>query len=129
MTEQPKKRRWWPWLLIGAGVFLGLVIIASIAGDPEDISEPAPVAVPTPALPLTAFGPGTYLVGRDIAPGLYRGEAGSDFMDSCYWARLAGLSGDLDDILVNANATGQFFVDVQTSDYALTTACELSLTQ
>ena len=32
---------------------------------------------PAPAQPLTAIGPGTYLVGRDIAPGTYRGKAGS----------------------------------------------------
>ena len=84
---------------------------------------------PAPAQPLTAIGPGTYLVGRDIAPGTYRGKAGSDITDWCTWQRLSGVSGDLDDVLAIDIAEGQFFVDVQTSDYALTTDCELALTQ
>jgi hypothetical protein len=41
-------------------------------------------------------GPGTLMVGTDIQPGLYRTEAGTDIMDSVYWARLSSLSGDFD---------------------------------
>ncbi len=47
-------------------------------------------------------------------------------MSSCYWARLAGLSGDFDDLIANDNATGQFFVEVTPSDYALNTGCDLT---
>ena len=73
---------------------------------------------------LTTLSPGTYLIGRDIEAGLFRGKAGDDIMESCYWARLSNASGD-DDILANDNATGQYFVEVLPSDFALNTGCEL----
>ena len=50
-------------------------------------------------------------------------------MDSCYWGRLSGLSGDLDDIIANDNANGPFYVTVMESDVALTTACNLGLAE
>lgn len=68
----------------------------------------------------TSLLPGTYLVGRDIGPGIYRGDAQAD---SCYWERLSGVTGEFDDILANSNSTGQFFIEVLPSDFALHTAC------
>ena len=38
---------------------------------------------PRPAELLSSIEPGTYLVGRDIAAGTYRGETGSGVLDSC----------------------------------------------
>lgn len=82
-----------------------------------------------PNAPLTDIEPGTYLIGRDIAPGTYRGEAGPNILESCYWARLSGVSGDSEHLIANDNAYGQYFVTVQQSDFALTTGCSLSLTE
>jgi len=73
---------------------------------------------------LSILPPGTYLVGRDIEAGTYRGKAGDDILDSCYWARLSNVSGD-DDILANNNATGQYFIEVLATDFALTVGCEV----
>ncbi len=82
---------------------------------------------PVPGEPLSEIGPGMYLVGRDIAPGTYRGKAGTDVLSSCYWERLSGLSGDLNDLVANDNATGSYYVSVEASDYALKTDCDLAL--
>lgn len=83
-------------------------------------------ALPTPAAEFpTLLSPGTYLVGIDIAPGTYRGEAGEDFLESCYWERLSGLSGSFGDLIANDNANGQFYVEVRASDYAFSTDCDL----
>jgi hypothetical protein len=71
---------------------------------------------------LTLLPPGKYLVGRDIEPGTYRGEAGVDILESCYWARLSNVTGE-DDILANDNATGQYFIEVLPSDFALQLGC------
>jgi hypothetical protein len=71
------------------------------------------------------LAPGTYLVGSDIRPGIYKGQAGSDISDSCYWERLRDVAGDFNSILANENATGQFYVQVLPTDFALATACEL----
>ena len=73
---------------------------------------------------LTIVPTGTYLVGRDIGPGLYRGQAGTDLLESCYWARLSNLSGN-DDILANDNAQGTYFVEVLPSDFALQFECQV----
>jgi hypothetical protein len=80
-----------------------------------------PTAPPNPNL----IQPGTYIVGTDIQPGIYRGQAGYDVFDSCYWTRLKDLSGDLDAVLANDNGIGQFYVEVRDSDYAFETDCEL----
>lgn len=82
-------------------------------------------SVPPPGELPQVLQPGMYLVGRDIQPGTYRGEAGTDIMDSCYWARLSNVAGELDGILANDNATGQFYVQVAASDFALSTHCQL----
>jgi len=72
------------------------------------------------AIPLTRptqFGPGQYLVGRDIAPGRYY----ADPAYGCYWERQRGLSGSLSDIIAN-DFVGfdslQVVVDVQSTDLA-----------
>jgi len=71
--------------------------------------------------------PGTYIVGRDINPGLYQGKAGFEtFVDTCYWGRLSNLSGELDAILANDQAEGQYYVEVKDSDFALETRCPLT---
>jgi len=72
--------------------------------------------------------PGTYLVGIDIQPGTYKGQAGTEITDSCYWARLRDVSGGMNSIIANDNATGQYYVQVQPGDYALSTKCELERT-
>jgi hypothetical protein len=41
----------------------------------------------------TSFGPGTWLVNSQIAPGEYEGEG-----EGCYWERLSGFRGDTGDI-------------------------------
>ena len=83
---------------------------------------------PVPNPRLVSLDRGMYLVGRDIDAGTYRGETGEGILESCYWARLSGVTDTLDDILANDNANGQFFVEVETTDYALNTHCGLHLT-
>ena len=63
---------------------------------------------PDPAAP---FGDGTHVVGKDVAPGTWRAEA-----DSCYWARLAGFSGELQDIITNSFSSGAQIVAIVEGD-------------
>lgn len=81
---------------------------------------------PTPRPDPNLIRPGTYLVGTDIQPGIYMGQAGYNMFASCYWARLKNLSGSLDAILANDNSIGQFYVEVKEDDYAFETRCELT---
>ena len=98
---------------------------------PDDIAlETACDLIPIEQIPardeyLTSLSSGIYLVGRDIEAGTYRGEAGTDVLDSCYWARLTNVSGALDNIIANDNATGQYFIEVLPTDFALKVSCEV----
>lgn len=75
----------------------------------------------TPLLPDSSSGSssssikdGTHLVGSDIQPGTYRNDGTS----SCYWARLSGTGGTVEDIIANDNPRGQAYVTIDPSDIA-----------
>ncbi|CAM4298256.1 hypothetical protein MB901379_03203 [Mycobacterium basiliense] len=67
--------------------------------------------------PRTIAGDGTYRVGVDIQPGTYRSPGGSD----CYWERLRGLGGSVEDVIANGAGTGQQLVQIKPSDVAFKT--------
>ncbi len=67
----------------------------------------------TTTAPLPGFGAGTQLVGTDMQPGRYTSHGAH-----CYWERLAGLSGDFDDIIVNGNSEAQAIVEIVPGDVA-----------
>ena len=73
------------------------------------------------------LAPGMYKVNVDIEPGEYTGDASSESLGFCYWARLSGTSGEFDELLANDSAMGVFYVTVLPTDYALQTTCELRL--
>ena len=77
------------------------------------------VAAAERGLNATAFpGDGTFLVGHDVQPGLYRAAASS----GCYWARLRDLTGGIDSIADNNNTDGQVTVQILASDRAIEVA-------
>lgn len=58
------------------------------------------------------------MVNFEIQAGIWRNPEG------CYWARLAGVSGDLSDIIANGgNANGPTLVEIDPSDLAFHTSC------
>jgi hypothetical protein len=58
-------------------------------------------------------GEGTYIVGVDISPGLWK----SDGLGSCYWQRLSNFSGSLlGAIIANDNADGPTIVRIGVAD-------------
>ena len=75
------------------------------------------------AAPPQGVLPGTYKVGEEIAPGVYRGEAEEDTF--CKWARLKDLNEDPENVTAMGLREGQFYVEVQASDVGFTTECEL----
>ena len=88
---------------------------------------PLPTDRPSPTEPpaVNKIGVGAHLVGEDIEPGIYMGQAGAGILESCYWERLSGLSGEFSDLIANENSVGQFYVEVLAADVALSTDCEL----
>jgi hypothetical protein len=105
----------------------GAVTAATYAdGTFTSLTDVATTAAPVPA--TTSFGEGTWLVNVDIAPGTYRTQVDGDgIWDSCYWARLSDLSGELDAILANENVSGQGLVTIEPTDVAFETGCTWTL--
>jgi hypothetical protein len=72
----------------------------------------------SPALKLPVWavtvlrGDGTYRVGTQIKPGLYKSTGGS----FCYWARLRGFSGNVSDINANDIVSGVTYVQILPGD-------------
>lgn len=64
------------------------------------------------ASPTAPFADGTYLVGVDIAPGTWRAPGGGD----CYWQRLSGFGGTLDEIIANDDPNGSVIVTIAPGD-------------
>lgn len=63
--------------------------------------------------PPGSFRDGTLVVGSDVAPGTYRMTQASP---RCYWARLAGFSGETRDVLANDNESGPAIITIGSSD-------------
>jgi hypothetical protein len=61
----------------------------------------------------TSFGVGVFITGTDFEPGTYRTET---FTDDCYWARLSGFGGELDDIIANDMGDGVRIVEIKSTD-------------
>jgi hypothetical protein len=83
---------------------------------PTTVTAPpvtATVTVTTVPTPKVAFPDGTYRVGADVQPGTYQGVAASN---SCYWERLKGFGGTLDEIIANYFGTGPTIVTISPSD-------------
>lgn len=70
-----------------------------------------PTATPTPS--YAHFDDGTFQVGKDVQPGTYRTRAGSS---GCYYARLKGFGGTVDDIIANNNTDAPAVITISASD-------------
>ena len=101
------------------------IVASAVDGVPANlpVMTPAPlptnVPIPTNALPtrppapqVASFSSGMQVVGTDITPGTYRSMGG----DSCYWERLSGFGGTLDEIIANDNAAGPTVVTIAATD-------------
>lgn len=63
----------------------------------------------------TTFGAGTHVVGEDVAPGTYR-SSGVD--RDCYWERLSGTGGEIEEVISNDIAPNPAVVTIEASDVA-----------
>ena len=62
---------------------------------------------------------GTWLVGQDIQPGLYRTVPPEDPLGvGCLWSRLSGLSGNPDETIAFGITEAPVYVEILASDYA-----------
>jgi len=95
-------------------------VFVTVGSPSPTVIVPSPTVIiqeaEPPAGPGSSFGNGVYAVGADVQPGSYRTsgpEAGRLF---CYWARLSGFGGSLDEIIANDNSGGPTVVTISPSD-------------
>ena len=72
------------------------------------------VSGPITTSPAAPFGVGVFVVGMDIAPGLWRSN--NDSGTSCYWERLRGFGGTSAETIANDIGGGPAVVEVSTTD-------------
>ncbi len=82
---------------------------------PTDTPTSVPTPIPTPE---PGYGDGTWIVGTEITPGTYAAP-GSDL---CYWARLSGFGGNLDEIIANELSSGRQIVTIGPGDSGFETS-------
>lgn len=101
------------WFPSGAG-FTGLTPARLLDTRTVPPPAPAPAPAPLPAPAPVVLRPGTLVVGSNVAPGRYVANARS----GCYWERLRGFSGNIDDVLANdfQGFSGRAIVDILPTD-------------
>lgn len=82
---------------------------------PTQAPTAQPTATPAPTFPQ--FDDGTYQVGKDIQPGTYRTRVASS---GCYYARLKGFGGTVDDIIANNLTDAPAIVTIASTDKGFT---------
>lgn len=111
-------------MLAGVGVLVvGGAGVAAVAGAmiPRDadvsVSLPPPAVSASTQVMAETFGDGTWMVGADIAPGIYRTV--NEESGSCYWKRLSDTSGEASSIIaIDSVDSGQVVVTVAPTDVA-----------
>ena len=68
--------------------------------------------------PQTTIPDGTWLVGDEVTAGTYSATGG----DRCYWARLSGFGGTVDDIIANDANASRPVVDIAPTDKGFETS-------
>ncbi len=104
----------WKYYLPQAPGASSLLQVPSPASLIVIMSSGAPSPAPPPSPPTAfSFGDGQRVVPADIPPGTYRTRQGSA---GCYWARLSGFGGTLDEILANDFTDSTAIVAIAASD-------------
>ena len=88
-----------------------IAMLSSATLTPADGPAPPDPGIAQPA-PPPPFGDGTYLVGVDVAAGTWRAPGG----EFCSWQRLAGFSGDFNEIIAIDVVDGPAIVIIAGTD-------------
>ena len=80
---------------------------------PSPLPTPTPTPSPVPTPKVATFGGGDQIVGTDVQPGTYRTRQPANL---CYWERLSGFGGSLDEVIANGAGSGYFTVTIAAGD-------------
>ncbi len=94
--------------------------------DEKIVEVEVPVEIVVTPTPAATVSVGMHKVGRDVIPGLYTGQAGEGFLETCYWARRAARPAGLTRSSQTA-AEGRFYFEIAPTGAYIETKCPLSL--
>jgi hypothetical protein len=120
------RTRWAPLLI------LAVTALGACAGDDDDATATLP-SIPTGSIgsrptgspgstnaPSAEIGSGAFLVGAAVQPGTYLSPG--PVTASCHWERLSGASSSRDDVIAEADVSGQAIVEILPTDVAFKSA-------
>ena len=96
---------------------LGSAGVSERPQSDEPVSTPEPTPIPTPG--AATISDGDWIVGTDVDPGTYRTRSAATL---CYWERLSGFGGTLDEIIANRSGGGYQVVTIGTGDKGFSTS-------
>lgn len=114
-------------VLAGCGAALALATLTACSGTDTTADKGADAAASKPAPASSAPAPdagkaksaikgsGTFQVGSDVQPGLYR-STGNTANDNCYWERAKDSKGETDSVIDNDNAVGSTYAAIAATD-------------
>jgi hypothetical protein len=105
----------------GEAAFVGSVaggsaaaVLPSPSSGVPTVTQPS-TSTPSATTTLKSFGDGTHQVPQQVSPGTYR-----NLSSGCYWERLKGFGGTINDILANDNTRGPAIVTIKSGDIGFT---------
>ena len=84
------------------------------------LEEMPPIAELLDLGSLDTYPPGTYLVGRDLEPGLYIGG----FTGDCHWTRLRDVTLGEGSAFAKGEEVGEFAIELLPTDFAVHFSCD-----
>lgn len=114
-------------VLAGLGTAIALVTLSACSGADSTADKGADAAASKPAQAGSAPAPdagkakssikgsGTFQVGSDVQPGLYR-STGNTADGNCYWERLKDDKDEPESVLDNDNVVGSSYVAIAATD-------------
>jgi hypothetical protein len=101
--------------VVGAAETTPVEITETTGSQPEpEITTAVEAPAETAPVEKPSFdGDGQFVAREDIEPGTYRTREGSD---GCYWARLKGFGGSVEEIVANTNTSAPTVVTISRRD-------------
>ena len=108
---------------VGAAIVVAIIVIAAVGAalgkggtstsgsSPTPSNSSSPTTTPNPK--FAQFGDGIHSVGTEIKSGTYRTRSGSS---GCYFARLKGFGGTLEEVIANENTDAPAVVTIAATD-------------
>ncbi len=100
------------------GKRISVKVTAKKKGYDNKSATSGAVTIPVP-LKTVMSGDGTYRVGKDVKPGLYKATGSSK---GCYWERSSGFSGSFSQIKANYFGTANTYVRIVSGDKGFKTS-------